>query len=332
MKSFPTRQLAIVSGLLGAILFAWIVRRTGFDEILQRISQLGSGFLIILLLSFLRHLVRAFSWLRCLPPESRGAAGIGRLLRARLAGEALGDLTFGPVVAEPMRLLVFSEDLPAGRGLSSLAVENIAYAFSSALMVVAGAVAVLATLGLQESIRAAILVALGLTTAIAVGSFVVIAGRIHIASALLTRLASLLVRDSGRSSAIASKLGKLRDLEDYVFDFYARRPIDLLLVAASQIIFHLAGVAEILLTLRLMGSELSPATAFLLESINRAINIAFTFVPGLVGVDEAGTSIMTSMLGLGAASGVALAIVRKIRMFFWIAVGLAVLILGRRAK
>ncbi len=328
MKS-ASRYLTLVSGLLGISLFIFVLQRTGIDEISQRIASLGWGFLLILLLSFLRHLVRAFSWQRCMPPESRGI-GLWPLFRARVAGEAIGDLTFGPLVAEPMRLVVLSRKVPIGHGLSALTVENIAYAFSSALMVTAGAIAVLATFGLMESTRFAIIIALGLVAAIAVSSFVVIARRLHLGSATVSFFSHRLIQSSSRRKWAYEKIDKLRELEEYVFRFYAQRPVDLSLVVICQIIFHFAGVVEIYVTLKLTGIDLSIATAFMLESINRTINIAFIFVPGLVGVDEAGTAIMTAGLGFGAAAGVALAIIRKIRMFFWIGIGLLLLTLSRK--
>ncbi|MBK9312774.1 MAG: flippase-like domain-containing protein [Acidobacteria bacterium] len=328
MKS-ASRYLTLVSGLLGISLFIFVLQRTGIDEISQQIASLGRGFLLILVLSFLRHLVRAFSWQRCMPPESRGI-GIWSLFRARVAGEAIGDLTFGPLVAEPMRLVVLSRQVSIGQGLSALTVENIAYAFSSALMIIAGAISILATFGLMESARWAIIIALGVISAIAATSFVVIAKRLHVGSTTVSLISHWLIRDSPPGKWVGEKTGKLRELEDYVFQFYAQRPVDLAMVVICQIIFHFAGVFEIFATLKLTGVDLSLATAFLLESINRTINIAFTFVPGLVGVDEAGTAIMTAGLGFGAAAGVALAIIRKIRMFFWIGIGLLLLTLSRK--
>jgi hypothetical protein len=83
--------------------------------------------------------------------------------------------------------------------------------------------------------------------------------------------------------------------------------------------------------MRMIGVEMAFTTAFMLEAFNRAINIVFIFVPALVGVDEAGTGLVTGALGLGAATGVALAIIRKIRMFLWIGIGLLFL-LGDRTK
>ncbi|HMY76752.1 MAG TPA: hypothetical protein PLQ88_33340, partial [Blastocatellia bacterium] len=90
------------------------------------------------------------------------------------------------------------------------------------------------------------------------------------------------------------------------------------------------GVAEIYVTMKLIGADLSLATAFLMESVNRALNIAFVFVPALVGVDELGTRELAKVLGFDGSFGVALAVIRKIRMFFWIGVGL--LFLAKRGK
>jgi hypothetical protein len=67
-------------------------------------------------------------------------------------------------------------------------------------------------------------------------------------------------------------------------------------------------------------------TAFVLESVNRVINVVFKFVPMRVGVDEAGTGMLTKILRLGTASGVTLAIVRKARVIVWTALGIAFLV------
>jgi hypothetical protein len=51
-------------------------------------------------------------------------------------------------------------------------------------------------------------------------------------------------------------------------------------------------------------------------------------VPMRLGVDEAGTEILTAVLGYPSATGVTLAIVRKMRVLFWTGIGL--LLLARR--
>ena len=56
------------------------------------------------------------------------------------------------------------------------------------------------------------------------------------------------------------------------------------------------------------------------------ITVAFKFVPFQVGIGEAGTGIVTNLLGLTAAPGVTLSIVRKARMGIWALAGTLLLV------
>jgi hypothetical protein len=323
-----SRLLAVVSALVGLALFIYVIIHTGLSEIASNLQAVGAGFLLILAVSATRYLSRSLAWLRCMNPEER-RVGFWALWRARLAGEAVGDLTFGPVVAEPMRLIALGDRLSLSSGISSLAVENIAYTVSSCLMVMAGAVALLASFGLNESMRTAAGVALAVMVALVASPVVAIGRRWKIGSTLLSALAGLVARDEARRNWVEAKIDRLRELEDYVFDFYAKRPRDFFILVLCHAAFHLAGALEIYLTLRLMGLGVDAGAAFTFEAVNRAINMAFIFVPALVGVDEAGTGTLVKAAGFGFDHGVTLALIRKIRMFFWIGIGLVFLAVAR---
>ena len=326
-----SRLLAVISAIIGLALFIYVLHQTGLDEIGANVRRLGAGFVVILAISSTRYLSRAAAWLRCMTPEER-RIGFWTLWRARVAGEAIGDLTFGPVVAEPLRLVLLGDRLSLSSGISSLTVENIAYTMSSFLMVMAGAAALLASFGLSQSLRTAMLTTLVVVFFAIASAVVVINRRWKLGSGMATFVIGTMIHDETVRSRIESKIHHLRKLEEYVFDFYSRRPVDFFLVALSEMTFHFAGVLEIYTTLRLLGIDLNLATAFMLESVNRAINIAFIFVPALVGVDEMLTKLLTETLKLGGIAGVTLAIVRKIRMFFWIGIGLIFLVVSQKAK
>jgi hypothetical protein len=49
-------------------------------------------------------------------------------------------------------------------------------------------------------------------------------------------------------------------------------------------------------------------------------------------VDEAGTGALVKAAGFGFDHGVSLALIRKIRMFFWIGIGLVFLAATRKGK
>jgi lysylphosphatidylglycerol synthase-like protein len=323
-----SRLLAVISALMGVALFIYVIKKTGLSEIASNLRAVGAGFLLILAVSSTRYLSRSLAWLRCMNPEER-RVGFWALWRARLAGEAVGDLTFGPVVAEPMRLIALGDRLSLSSGISSLAVENIAYSVSSCLMVMAGAVALLAGFGLNGSMRTSALIALAVVVALVAAPVAAISLRWKIGSGLLSALTGLVARDETRRGRIEAKINYLRELEDYVFDFYAKRPRDFFILVLCHAAFHLAGALEIYLTLRLMGLGVNFFAAGAFEAVNRAINIAFVFVPALVGVDEAGTGALVKAAGFDFDYGVTLALIRKIRMFFWIGIGLIFLAAAR---
>jgi hypothetical protein len=97
----------------------------------------------------------------------------------------------------------------------------------------------------------------------------------------------------------------------------------LALVALLEVAFQVAAVAEVWVTLILVGvPHVTFLQAFLLEYANRVVTVAFKFVPMRLGVDELGSGAMASVLGYAGAVGVTLAVARKARVACWSAVGL----------
>lgn len=95
-------------------------------------------------------------------------------------------------------------------------------------------------------------------------------------------------------------------------------------IVACEIAYQVLSVAELYYTLLLI-SPVRPtlASALVLETVSRAVTMVFKMVPLRVGVDEASSSFVAGRLQLDPAVGLALALVRKLRLLFWSAVGLA---------
>jgi len=113
-------------------------------------------------------------------------------------------------------------------------------------------------------------------------------------------------------------------MEDRIYGFYRRHQVRFIPILLLEACFHLAGVCEIYVTLSFISQDQAQTflTAFILESVNRVITMAFKFVPLRMGVDEAGTGKVSKVLLFTEVTGVTLAIVRKARDIFWAAVGM----------
>lgn len=309
----------VIFGLLGLLLFAYFVRRAGIGEIFANIQRLGAGFLLILAISSIRYIVRALAWTRCVERPHR--LPFRDALRARLMGDALGNIVpFASVaVSEPSKAVFVKDRVPLLVGLSALAIENIFYALSVALFICAGTATLLLSFSLPKPLRYASIGALVTTLIVIPAGYFLLRSQKKFLSAALRFFGRLGVAPK----LVAKILPRAQTLEERVYGFYDRNRGSFLSIFALDMCFHLAGVVEIYTTL----SFISPVTptlrqAFILESVNRIINVAFKFIPLRAGVDEGGTGQVSKVLGFARGIGETLAIIRKGRDIFWSAIGL----------
>src|ERR1700694_2040468 len=312
--------IGIVFVVLGLALFVYFVKKAGVGQIADGIRRLGAGFLLIIAISSVRHVVRSFAWSLCVEEPYR--LRFWDAFRARVMGDAIGNvLPFASfVVSEPAKPALIRDRLPLMAGLSALAIENIFYGLSVAVSISAGMVALLLSCSLPKGLRLASIIAL-----IAI-MIVVMLGVLLIRKQL--RFISGAARFLHRRGLHEKWVEKGRTLEDRIYGFYQRNPARFLPILLLEACFHLAGICEIYVTLSFISPQQPPTflTAFILESVNRVITVAFKFIPLRMGVDEAGTGKGSKVLQFTEATGVTLAIVRKARDVFWSAVGLALLL------
>ena len=312
----------VVFAAAGLVLFAYVVWQAGVEKIWAELRGLGYGFLIIIALSGFRFAVRTLAWTLCFEAPHR--LRFRDAFRAYLAGDSVGNLLpLGIVVSEPTKVYFVRDRVPLLAGLSAITVENIFYSLSVILFIFSGALALLLSFPLTKTLRwTSVGIIAGVAVIFAIG-FVVVRKEWRLLSGMAERIYA---RGIGRR-VLETKRTTLRTLEDRVYGFYGRNRARFLPILLLEISFHLAGVAEAYVTL-LFISDKPPTflTAFVLESVNRVINVVFKFVPLRVGIDEAGTGLMTKVLGYGRSTGVTLGIVRKARMLFWTAFGVAFLV------
>jgi hypothetical protein len=311
--------LGIIFGLLGLLLFAYFVSRAGAGEIVSNIQRLGAGFLLILAVSSTRYIVRALAWIRCIEPPHR--LPFRDAFAARLMGDALGNIVpfLSVAVSEPSKAVFVKDRVPLLVGLSALAIENIFYALSVALFIFSGTATLLLTVALPRGLRYASIGALITTLVIIPLVYLVIRRQTPFLSVALRFLSTRGVM----TKLIGKVLPRAQSLEDRVYGFYATSRRSFLSIFLLDMCFHLAGVVEVFITLSFI-SPIPPTLtqAFILESVNRIINVAFKFIPLRAGVDEGGTGQVSKVLGFARGIGETLAIVRKGRDIFWSAVGL----------
>jgi hypothetical protein len=312
------RLVVLAAGIGGALLLVSSIRAAGAAGVLDGVSRLGWWFVLICSLGGVRYLLRAVAWRLCLDDPRR--LPLGAAFRASVMGDALGNVTpFGALISEPSKIAFLRRRVGAGAAISAVTIENLLYAASVVIVLVWGTSALLLSFDVGIALRRTAYVTLGVAVGFALLTIVVLVRRVRIASAVL----AVLTLWPHLRRAIGSRRADVSAIEDQVFSFTSRHPGRLPSLLALEAAYHIAGVTEIWLTLTLVtGGSIGVVTAFVLEFVNRTITIAFQFVPLWLGVDEAGTGVVTTALHLGGAAGVGLALVRKARVVVWTGLGL----------
>jgi hypothetical protein len=126
---------------------------------------------------------------------------------------------------------------------------------------------------------------------------------------------------NGATSGWRAKLVRVRE---EVGAFARQHPGQLARVFALQLLFHVLAVVETFITLRWLLGRQSPTVvqAIIFETVNRVTIVVFKFVPFRIGIDEAASGAVAPLLAVTASAGVALAVIRKVRVLFWSAIGL----------
>ncbi|TAM78588.1 MAG: hypothetical protein EPN47_21240 [Acidobacteria bacterium] len=314
------KQAIKVAMLLICIgLFTILVAETGPAVIASRVYDVGLDFLLLIMISGIRHLLRTSAWYCAIEPQAR-QVGFGDLFGIRIAGEAITDLTFlGPLLGETVKGVTLSKHVTAEHSASSVVVENLAYSFATGLIVASGLVLFITEFPLRSSIRTGILMTL--CSLLVAGSLIgfVIKKRYRLLSTVLDGLERFNFRWADH---LRDEREKVTLFEENVCGFWHAHKTSSALVLVLELLAICAGVIEAWIILGLTTHRTSLFAAFMVETVNRIVNLFFAFVPMRVGVDEGGAALVLKTVGYGAVEGVSLAIIRKIRTLFWVALGL----------
>jgi len=305
--------LALIAGLA---LLAWQVERAGWNNIRDGFVAVGWGFLGILALSGLRFVVRAQAWRTLMGP----GVGLGRVTRAVVAGDAVGNLTpLRLLASEPTKAVLLGTGVVTSRALAALVAENVFYSASVAFVIALGAGAMLVAFALPDEVRWLGWASLALMAILLAILFGIIWRRPIVVSRLLG-----LVPGLGRDR-IESLVARVRDFETTTYEFVGGHPARTAVVVALELLFHALSFCETYLTLWLLTRQSLPLAAFVLDTVNRIVNVVFIMVPFRVGVAETGNGLVADAIGVGQPIGVTMALVTKIRVLVWAVVGLALL-------
>jgi len=311
-------QAALVAaGLIGLVL---LVQQLGAPAVIELFRRLPpSLFVAVLVLSAAEVLLAAVAWRFAFV---RGP-GVGTLLIAHLAGEALNGTTpTGRVGGEGVKAWLVSGRLHMRDTIASLAVVKAADVSAQALFLLTG-VALALTVGSVDRRLLDGMLALLAVEVTAAGGFVFFQARGGLArSGELLRRALPVPKWAAR--------GAVMRLDRTLALYYRRHPRRFAMAVACLLLNWAGSTLETFLIFRALAISAPLTNALVATAAASGIGFIGFFVPAEIGVREGGYAAACIGIGLNGAVGLTVSLVKRFTELVAWAVGLAALAMARR--
>ena len=298
--------------MLGVALLAALVAQNDPAAVLTSITDLSWRLGIVVL--FPAVLVALFDTLGWRYAFLSATAPFGPLAASRLAGEAFNMATpTAAVGGEAVKAWLLRGHAPLDATLASVIVAKTTITLGQGLYFILGVVVAWRTGLTGSALLHGMLWLLGIE-AVALGLFVLVQTR-----GMLGWTLRLLERLGVRPPRGQATLGRV---DDALGQFYRTAPERLGLSIGFHFIAWALGSVETWLILKFLGSEVSLATATVIEAFGTAVKVATFLVPASLGVLEGGFLATFATLGLSSTTAISFSLVRRLREAVWVAIGL----------
>lgn len=287
--------------------FVLVIRRIGAATIAGMIRQTGRAFWLVTLLYAAHTVLRGVTLWQTLPPDS---LTLRRVITIRFGVEGVEMLTLtGPFVAEPAKAwLLQRAGLDGPKAVGAVVGEYLLYNLTAAWLAAASLSVLLLRGILPGPLRLPIAGMLGAVAVLTLGCLAAAITGKGIIAPLVNRV-SRRVAPSHADNATA----RVRDAEAILVSVLHDSPRRLAAVLAVELAGHALLALEIKVLLDALGFHVGLPTAFIVEGGVKFIGLVFFFVPGQLGASEGTYAALLSVLGLPAAAGITIALVRRAR-------------------
>ena len=319
MRSETVKRILLFVG--GAVVLGYMVYRAGAGNVGSYLSNLGIGLALPIGFVGVQHCLRNLSW-----HAAVGATGhplpYSYLLRARLGAECLGYLSLtGALGSQTSKVWLLREGVPMRTGAASVIVDALASVIAGILFSGAALLVTQWALELPAWVSAigGALVGLGATAWILA---TVWTGkrrkkRPEANEILMLPAPRTTLRAAGRDALrrMGAALVRLRGLP------FAR-------MIFLHSLGHVGLVSATYSILAVLGISTDVFVGLFFELGAKLGNVVGAFIPARLGVFEAGVAASSDLIGLGAAAGLAVALVRRLVDLIWVGTGLVILVFG----
>jgi Lysylphosphatidylglycerol synthase TM region len=309
--------LRIFAASVSAVLFAYLIWEAGPSKLWDNVVKLGWGFTWVLALAGVSHVARAWAW-RLTLDDHKQKISFPRMLGLRLGAEAAGQLGIvGQTFGDSIRLSRLSPEIPRANGIASMTLDRGLYIATGIIVLIVGLVAALPMLSHSRVLR----LYASLSVLVLIAFLLVMLLAVRKRWPVISGAARFFARAPFLKKWIEKRLALIESVEKTLLDLHHNTPRVFWASFLLNLASHCMSVMEICLVLWLMGVKFGVFSALVVEAMTKLLSVVGNINPGNFGTFEGGNMLIGKMFGLTGATGLALGLARRLRGFFWGAVG-----------
>jgi hypothetical protein len=316
-REWHVPRIEVILFFIGGGLFALLLLEIGTTAILQALVGLGPSLGLIVGIEAFAILANTLSWRCTMAPERRGDVPFGRLMAARVVGDAL-NYVIPAGAGEIPKIRLLSRHIPSASAVASVALAKLTEGIALGVFGFLGFMVAWPILVTNAASGVPMAVAALVGVGLAVACFVAMRiGLFATAARIAYRLGVRRLDDSRLARAAMSVDGEIAE-------FQRGRMGDVVRSTMWHLVGWLVNVVELWLACHFLGLHPSLGVVFAGEAFGALCDSALFYVPMRIGAAEGGRVLVFVLLGFSAAQGLTLGLVRRVRELAWTTIGLAI--------
>ena len=297
------KGLTIVT-IIGLLLTVALIASLGAGDVLTAVSKVGWGILLVLLVHLAQVMLSGLGWHVFFRDSSyKGTAAT--IIFLRWLREAINNMLpmtqiGGEIISSRLLML---RGMRGGEAGATIVLDLTMEIVSQFLFTVIGLILVIQA-GYDGPVLEWIIIGLAVSVPVIISFFL---AQNHGLFRIFERLFSKL---ADRTSLLTEN--PVEGIHDNIRLLY-RRQFDLIKSCGLHLLSWLGGTFEIWLIMYFIGWPVTLAEALVLESLGQAVRSAAFFIPGGLGVQEAGYLLFGMIYHLPPEMGLALSLVKRLR-------------------
>jgi putative membrane protein len=310
--------LKIAFLLAGLAFFIWSLKFVDLHQVLEMLSDVGFGFVLIMLVYALVTYIDTIAWRYAFHPEQANQLRLLPLWRIRQIGEAYNIITpLGTVGGEPVKAQLLKDyyHFTFKQGLASLVMCKTTFLTALIIFFIPGIFMILSSEIVTGEFKTISLVGMVVfTTLIFLFFLFQVTGMLGVIASWFGRLFP-----KHKEHSFLNHLQVLNTLMSAYYKEYQGR---ILLSIFYALIGWVVGLGELYLALYYLGYDPSFQELWIIEALIQLVRVGSFFIPMSLGAQEGGLILIFVALGLTPDLGLAVSFVRRIKEMIWVSAGL----------